>query len=180
MHCSNNFQDDNKNYNTNTIKKEPLPLPPRNLTLQHTKKSSSEESLSSNYDSVGPGVTRSSPSISNSFSEEDSDQHYDNPTELRQHNSNLATTLNKDTNRKVSTRNNSNNMNDEIYENYKEEDDDDDNDKLYDYLEKPNTNSNYKKYFDQNIQKQTKVDKKKPTESEVRNPKLNIKKKFFL
>ncbi|KAF5274758.1 hypothetical protein FQR65_LT04311 [Abscondita terminalis] len=126
---SNNDYEPLKNYiikdtTKPTLPKEerdsPLPLPPRNATLKkspilktYIPKTSSSESLSSNYDSVGIGVQLPSQETSNSFSEDDSDTHYDDPSELRSHN--MLPYVNQ----------------------YEENKDDDDDNDIYDYLEKP-------------------------------------------
>ncbi|KAK5639665.1 hypothetical protein RI129_012157 [Pyrocoelia pectoralis] len=69
----------------NAIKEDPLPLPPRNpntVSKQYLPREPSDDSLSSNYDSVTPGFLNPSRESSNSFSEDDSDTHYDDPSEI--------------------------------------------------------------------------------------------------
>ncbi|KAF5300211.1 hypothetical protein FQA39_LY11245 [Lamprigera yunnana] len=137
---SNNDYEPLKNYmikdmsksNDHEIKMDetPLPLPPRNFTVkqaplvpiiprvpQVTKyipRMPSEESLSSNYDSVGPGFLPQSHESSQSFSEDDSDNTYDDPSEIRMH-SKYQPPINIKHN----------------------EEDDNDDDDIYDYLGKP-------------------------------------------
>ncbi|KAB0801474.1 hypothetical protein PPYR_05828 [Photinus pyralis] len=68
------------------VKGDTLPLPPRNpnknIPKPYLPPASSEDSLSSNYDSVTPGFINPSRESSNSFSEDDSDTHYDDPSEI--------------------------------------------------------------------------------------------------
>lgn len=78
-------KDDHHSTESLTVK-DTLPLPPRNpsknIPKPYLPPASSEDSLSSNYDSVTPGFVNPSRESSNSFSEDDSDTHYDDPSEI--------------------------------------------------------------------------------------------------
>lgn len=144
----------------NTVKTDPpLPLPPRNATIKksthlhkYIPKTPSTDSLSSNYDSVGSALIV--PSQDASFSEDDSDTHYDDPSELRQ--SNIMPYVKQ----------------------YEETKDDDDDNDIYDYLEKPSfpLTSNVER---QVVTSRLSTDIPEPPKNQIK-PKLVLKPKLSL